>query len=127
MPLEGITVRHGRQTTRLADLHYYIAHTLGGSAGARMTVRLCCPISADTLVRRLLSRAQNTTKGMARTRVVGVDDWAWRRGHHYGTIVVDLEKNDVIDLEGSKNPLVLRSALCFHFPCVDWMLIFTEN
>ncbi|MCP1240562.1 MAG: transposase family protein [Acetobacter sp.] len=98
MPLEGITVRHGRQTTRLADLHYYIAHTLGGSAGARMTVRLCCPISADTLVRRLLSRVQNTTKGTALTRVVGVDDWAWRRGHHYGTIVVDLEKNDVIDL-----------------------------
>ena len=34
---------------------------------------------------------------MAPARVVGVDDWAWRRGHHYGTIVVDLEKNDVID------------------------------
>lgn len=79
MPLEGITVRHGRQTTRLADLHYYIAHTLGGSAGARMTVRLCCPISADTLVRRLLSRVQNTTKGTALTRVVGVDGL---RHHH---------------------------------------------
>jgi hypothetical protein len=25
-------------------------------------------------------------------------------------------------LEGSKNPLVLRSALCFHFPCVDWSM-----
>ena len=98
MPLEGITVRHGRQTTRLTDLHYYIAHTLGGSAGARLSVRLCCPVSPDTLIRRLLSRARNTRKDMALPRVVGVDDWAWRRGHHYGTIVVDLEKNDVIDL-----------------------------
>ncbi|WP_045543146.1 ISL3 family transposase, partial [Acetobacter tropicalis] len=114
MPLDGITVRHGRQTTRLTDLHYYIAHTLGGSAGARMTVRLCCPISPDTLIRRLLSRARNTRKDMAPARVVGVDDWAWRRGHHYGTIVVDLEKNDVIDLLPDRDADTLARWLQAH-------------
>ncbi|WP_081472701.1 ISL3 family transposase [Komagataeibacter europaeus] len=114
MPLDGITVRHGRQTTRLTDLHYYIAHTLGGSAGARMTVRLCCPISPDTLIRRLLSRARNTRKDMPPTRVVGVDDWAWRRGHHYGTIVVDLEKNDVIDLLPDREAATLAQWLQAH-------------
>ncbi|MCP1203929.1 ISL3 family transposase, partial [Acetobacter oryzoeni] len=114
MPLDGITVRHGRQTTRLTDLHYYIAHTLGGSAGARMTVRLCCPISPDTLIRRLLSRARNTKKDMPPTRVVGVDDWAWRRGHHYGTIVVDLEKNDVIDLLPDREAATLAQWLQAH-------------
>src|SRR6202012_191480 len=31
-------------------------------------------------------------------RVVGIDDWAWRKGHRYGTIVVDLERSDDIDL-----------------------------
>jgi transposase len=31
-------------------------------------------------------------------RVLGIDDWAWRKGHHYGTILCDLEKRKVIDL-----------------------------
>ncbi|GAL98536.1 hypothetical protein ATR1_313d0001, partial [Acetobacter tropicalis] len=74
----------------------------------------CCPISADTLVRRLLSRAQNTRKDKAPARVVGVDDWAWRRGHHYGTIVVDLEKNDVIDLLPDRRAETLAQWLQAH-------------
>ncbi|EGG79233.1 transposase [Gluconacetobacter sp. SXCC-1] len=92
-----MTVPSGRHTMRLTDLHHYVAHALGGSAGARMAGRLRCPVSADTLIRRLLSRMSG--KPSARSpRVLGVDDWAWRRGHHYGTILVDLEKNDVVNL-----------------------------
>lgn len=30
--------------------------------------------------------------------MLGIDDWAWRHGHHYGTVLVDLEKNEVVDL-----------------------------
>ena len=31
-------------------------------------------------------------------RVIGIDDWAWRKGHRYGTIICDLERYRVIDL-----------------------------
>jgi transposase len=51
--------------------------------------------SPDTLLRRV-KRLRN---GPAEPpRVVGIDDWAWRKGQRYGTIVVDLERSDVIDL-----------------------------
>ena len=35
---------------------------------------------------------------VAEPRVVGIDDWAWRRGHTYGTLVVDLERRRPIAL-----------------------------
>ena len=41
---------------------------------------------------------------MAAVHVAGVDDWAWRKGSNYGTIIVDLERREVVDV------LVDRSA-----------------
>ena len=52
-------------------------------------------ISPDTLLRRV-KRLKSTPAEPP--RVVGIDDWAWRKGQCYGTIVVDLERSDVIDL-----------------------------
>ena len=51
--------------------------------------------SPDTLLRRV-KRLKN--EPAPPPRVVGIDDWAWRKGQRYGTIVVDLERSDVIDL-----------------------------
>ena len=50
--------------------------------------------SPDTLLRRVKRLKYES----APPRVVGIDDWAWRKGQHYGTIVVDPERSDVIDL-----------------------------
>jgi len=59
--------------------------------------RIGMPISDDTILRSLKRRA---TERRAETSVlvVGVDDWAWRKGSTYGTIVVDLERREVIDV-----------------------------
>lgn len=35
-------------------------------------------------------------------RVIGIDEWAWRRGRRYGTIIVDLERNRIVDLLSSR-------------------------
>ena len=59
--------------------------------------RLGMPTSDDTILRHLKRRAKANRTGTS-IRVVGFDDWAWRKGSTYGTIMVDLERREVIDL-----------------------------
>jgi transposase len=94
-PLPGIAHRSARRCERLADIQRQVALALGGEAGARLSARLAMPTSPDTLLRlaRSATRAEPPVP-----RVLGVDEWAWRKGRRYGTILVDLERSAVIDL-----------------------------
>jgi transposase len=84
-----------RRTGRLADIQRALAHGMGGEPGSRLAARLAMPVSGDTLLR--LIQATPIASGPP-PRIVGIDDWAWRRGRRYGTIVVDLERSRPIDL-----------------------------
>jgi transposase len=93
--LDGLARSYARQTQRLAACFELIAQALGGNAGARLAERLSLPTSATMLLRRL---QRFTTPPSPSPRVVGIDDWAYKRGQTYGTILVDLEQHRVIDL-----------------------------
>lgn len=88
--------RHARRTCRLTGALDRITLALGGSAGARLARQLGIVADGSTLLRGL--RQRTGPSGAKTPRVVGIDDWAWRKGQRYGTIFCDLERGRVIDL-----------------------------
>jgi transposase len=94
-PLGSAAARSARRTERLAGVQCQLGFALGGEAGARLAARLAMPVSPATLL-RLVHRV--VAPSPPAPRVLAVDDWAWRRGLNYGTILVDLERNRVVDL-----------------------------
>jgi transposase len=83
--LPEVALPRVRRTVRLAEAQRRIALHAGGESGARLADRLAMPVSGDTLLR--LIRAAPLPVAPS-PRVVGIDDWAWRRGRRYGTSVM---------------------------------------
>ena len=93
--LPRVAPRYARTTTRLATTQANTGLALGGAAGARHLSRHGVPGSRNTLLRRV--RRVSLPKGPA-PEIIGVDDWAWRKGQRYGTIIVDLQRGCPIDV-----------------------------
>src|SRR5580692_11131961 len=93
----NVCVPHARQTKRSDEIIAVVGRALGGRPGQRLMGRLGMPLSADTLIRRVKGAARWSALPRV-IRVLGVDDWALCKGQNFGTILVDLERSQVVDL-----------------------------
>ena len=94
--LAGVAVPWARESVRLGEVVGVVGYALGGLPGARLLKRLGMGRGPDTVLRRV--KARQCDGSPASVRVLGVDDWAWRKHQSYGTMLMDLEQRRVIDL-----------------------------
>jgi transposase len=92
---EGLTSPRSRRTPPLARMLTAIALAMAGRAGARLAAELDLPASRTGMLRLVMSLPDPETGAVT---IVGIDDFAFRRGRDYGTIIIDVETGRPVDL-----------------------------
>jgi transposase len=113
--LSKVAATYARRTVRLGEMLSLLAFALGGRGGSRAAAKLNFPAGKDTLlgvVRR--RRINQTIENEQPVKVLGIDDFAFRKGTTYGTILVDLEKCRAIDLLPDRESATLKKWLEKH-------------
>jgi transposase len=95
--LPHVACVYGRQTERASEIVRLIGYVTGGLPGQRLLARLSIATSDDTVLRRVRQKPAEELSALP-IRNLGVDDWAWRKGQDYGTILVNLDSHRVVDL-----------------------------
>jgi hypothetical protein len=111
LPCEASLKFAARRTSRADVITQLIGYSLGGRPGERLIARLGLPVSDDTILRRLKKSSKPSNNG---AEVVGLDEWAKRKGLNYGTIVVDLECRTVIDVLDKHSTEAVEDWLSAH-------------
>jgi transposase len=93
--LSALVQLYARMTNRLSEALQTLGFATCGELGERLAPKLGMQVSGPTLLRRMRARACPEPSSV---RILGIDDWSWKKGVTYGTILVDLELHQPIEL-----------------------------
>lgn len=108
---DAVLPTRSRRTARLECIVHHLGLALGGRPAASFAKRLMLPVSNDTLLRVVRRRTCPRTEPLV---VAGIDDWAFRRNHSYGTIVCDLERRHIVTLLPDREMATVEAWLAGH-------------
>jgi hypothetical protein len=111
--ISPVMATHARRSRRLADIQRHIGMAPGGAAGGRLAFRLALPASGDTLL-RLVRRGASVQPPPTPPTVIGIDDFAWKRGQLYGAVICDLERRRILDLLPDRQPATVEAWMARH-------------
>jgi transposase len=93
--LPGLVESYGRMTRRLIALVQALGLAEGGQKGTRLADRVAIATTPSTLLRHLRQLPAPVTRAV---RVLGGDDFAWKKRHRYGTLLVDLQRHKIVEV-----------------------------
>jgi transposase len=100
-----------RMTNRLSETLQTIGFATCGELGERLTPKLGMQVSGPTLLRRMRTRS---CPAPVSVRILGIDDWCWKKGMMYGTLLVDLESRKPIELLADRSAETAEAWLRTH-------------
>lgn len=101
-----------RRLLRSNELLSSLALELGGNTGSRISRHVGIPVSSSTILRIIKQIEIQPTP--ITSGIIGIDDWAFKKGNKYGTVVIDLESRKVIDLLPDREPDTVSNWLNDH-------------
>lgn len=113
--LPGLVESYARMTPRLIALLQSLGLVAGGQMGTRQADRTGIATTPSTLLRHLMQLPAPVTRAV---RMIGVDDFAWKKRFTYGTIVVDLERRKIIDVLADRESATVEAWFKAH-PEID--------